>query len=201
MNKFGTAMILAGGKSSRMGFDKQFIKINEKRIINIIAAKLEKEFDEIIIITNKADEYKESKYRIAEDVIKGKGPLSGIHSGLSICSSKYAFVVACDMPNINIDYIKYMKSIIESNNVQGCVTKYENWIEPFSGFYSKDILVNIEKQLKSNMRSINKLLKELDIYYINEKKAREFSPTWDMFLNLNTKDDLNNYLEVTDNID
>ncbi|WP_102398987.1 molybdenum cofactor guanylyltransferase [Haloimpatiens massiliensis] len=200
MNKFGTAIILAGGKSSRMGFDKQFLKIDKRRLMDSLVHKLNEEFEEIIIVTNKPKYYIGLSHKIITDKIENKGPLGGIHVGLKESSSKYALVVACDMPNINMDYIRYMKKCIENQEIDGCVTSFGDWIEPFSGFYSKEIVDAIEKHLLSNRRSINSLLKHLRIYYIEEKKARKFSPNWDMFLNLNTKEDLNSYLEKYGNV-
>lgn len=55
---FKTAVILAGGKSSRMGFDKQFLRINKVRIMEKLIHELSKEFEDIIIVTNKPEEYK-----------------------------------------------------------------------------------------------------------------------------------------------
>ncbi|NLK43591.1 MAG: molybdenum cofactor guanylyltransferase [Tissierellia bacterium] len=200
MNRFGTAIILAGGKSSRMGFDKQFLKINERRLMDSLTLKLREEFDEIIIVTNKPQYYIGLGHKITSDIIENIGPLGGIHAGLSLASSQYAFVVACDMPNINLEYVRFMKSTIEGKDVDGCVTKFGEWIEPFSSFYSKGIVEDIENHLNFNMRSINSLLKKLNINYIEESKAREFSPNWDMFLNLNTREDLDKYLENLVNV-
>lgn len=195
MNKFGTAIILAGGKSSRMGFDKQFLEIDERRIMNDIIYKLEQQFNEIIIVTNKPEEYKEIKHKIITDIIIGKGPLSGIHAGLKESSSKYAFVVACDMPNINMDYVSYMRETISNKDIDGCVTKFNEYIETFNSFYSKDIVDKIEEYLMDDKRSINSFLRNLRIHYIEENKAREFSSDWTMFSNLNTKEDLEFYLK------
>ena len=191
--KFGTAIILAGGKSSRMGFDKQFLEIDDSRIMDSLILKLEEEFDEIIIVTNKSEEYKDHPYKIVEDIIVGKGPLSGIHVGLKESSSYYAFVVACDMPNVNMDYIKYMKNIMENKDIHGCVTLLGNQIEPFHGFYCKNIIGQIEKQLANNMRSVNRLIKQLNFLEISEEEAKNFSSSWSMFLNLNTEEDINKY--------
>ena len=199
MKKFGTAIILAGGKSSRMGFDKQFLKIDERRLMDRIIHKLEEEFDEIIIVTNKPEYYIGLSQKITQDIIEDKGPLAGIHAGLKESSSQYVFVLACDMPNINMDYVRFMKQTIKDKDVDGCVTNFQDWIEPFSSFYSRDIVDDIERHLKSNKRSINSLLPSLNIHYIEEDKARDFSPNWDMFLNLNTREDLNLYLEIYEN--
>ena len=193
MNKFGTAIILAGGKSSRMGFDKQFLMINEKRLMKTVISKLKVEFEEIIIVTNKPEAYEDLDEKIVSDIIKGKGPLSGLHVGLKNSSNKYSYFIACDMPNININYIRYMKERIDNTNPKACVTEFKDWIESFNAFYSKDIFMDIENHLKDNKRSVNSLIKTIDTLYIKEDEARAFSPKWEMFANLNTKDELEKY--------
>lgn len=200
MKKFGTAVILAGGKSTRMGFDKQFLEIDERRLIDNLRKKLSKDFDEIIVVTNKSEYYLGFTDKITEDIIVGEGPLSGIHSGLMSASSEYVYFVACDMPNIYLDYIRWMKDEIKDLKVKACVTRFGQWIEPFNAFYSKDIIKDIEEHLLKNQRSVNSLLAKVEIHYIEEEKAREFSPNWDMFLNLNTKDELNKFLNKKANL-
>lgn len=192
--KFATGIILAGGKSSRMGFDKQFLEVNQKRLMNIVVEDLEEEFDEIIIVTNKPEEYIGFNHKIITDKIVGMGPLSGIHAGLTESKSKYAFVIGCDMPNINIDYIRYMKESINSYDVEACITKHKDGIEPLYGFYSKNIIGKIEKYLLEDKRAIYRFLKTLKVNYIEEDKAKDYTNDLDMFLNLNNKEDLNKYL-------
>lgn len=194
MEKFGTAVILAGGKSTRMGFDKQLLRINERRLIDSLRKKLKAEFNEIIVVTNKSEYYIGLTDKITKDIIPGKGPLSGIHVGLVEASSKYVYFVACDMPNINLDYIRFMKERLEKIDVKACVTKYGEWIEPFNAFYSKDLVKDIEEHLLQDRKSVNSLINKLPVCYIEEEEARRFSPNWDMFLNLNTKEELNDYL-------
>ncbi len=195
MKKFGTAVILAGGKSTRMGFDKQFLVINKRRLIDSLRKKLKKEFDEIVVVTNKSQYYLGFTDKITEDKIPGKGPLSGIHAGLVEASSQFVYFIACDMPNINLDYIRFMKDKLKDKNVMACITKFGHWIEPFNAFYSREMIEHIEKHLMKDERSVNSLIKKLPICYIEEEEARRFSPNWDMFLNLNTRKDLEEYLQ------
>lgn len=194
MNDFGTAIILAGGKSTRMGFDKQLLEINQRRLMDSLVNKLKTEFDEIIIVTNKPEYYIGLSHKIITDKIPGKGPLSGIHAGLLEASSKYSFVVACDMPNVNMEYISYMMESMDDTSLDGCVTRFLDNIEPFISFYSKDLIDKIEASLKEGRRSITSIFRHSNIKYIEENEARKFSPNWDMFLNLNTKEDLDRYL-------
>lgn len=192
--EFGTAIILAGGKSSRMGFDKQFLKIKEKRLLDEIIETLKSEFDDFIIVTNKPEYYKNSPYNIVTDEIKNKGPLAGIHSGLKESKSKYAYIIACDMPNINLNYIKYMKETIRNTEYQGVVTKKGNWLEPFNSFYSVDLIEELEERLLKEDRSIVKFLDKGKMFLIEESIALEYSPDWSMFKNLNTQKDVEDYL-------
>ena len=194
MKEFKTAIILAGGKSSRMGFDKQLLKINERRLMDSLIQKLSPEFEEIIIVTNRPELYIGLSHIITKDILEDKGALGGIHAGLNYSSSKYAFVTACDMPNVNMDYVRFMKDALSESTSFGCVTKFGSWIEPFSSFYSIELIKNIEEYLETGRRSINVLLKSLNITYIEENAARKFSPNWDMFLNLNTKEDLDKFI-------
>lgn len=194
MNNFGTAIILAGGKSTRMGFDKQFLKIDQRSLMGSLVNKLNRSFNEIIIVTNKPEYYIDLSHKIISDKIVGRGPLSGIHSGLLESSSKYSFVIACDMPNIDMKYVNYMMESIDDNTLDGCVTRFMDIVEPFISFYSKNLIDKIEKSLEQGKGSIQSILKDSNIKYIEEKEARRFSPDWDMFLNLNTKEDLNKYL-------
>lgn len=198
MEKFKTAVILAGGKSSRMGFDKQFIKINETKLLETVVKELKKEFDDIIIVTNKPEHYDGRLCKVVCDEIEQRGPLSGIHIGLKESHSKYVYFVACDMPNINIDYIRYMKEKIRNLDVDSCITKLGDRLEPFNAFYSRDIIIDIEKLLFSDCRAIGYLIKKVNTLYIEEKYARKYSPNWDMFLNINTQEELKSYINSVD---
>jgi len=191
MKDMETAIILAGGKSRRMGFDKQFLKLQDKYLVEILAEKLERVFSEIIIVTGKPEEYAKYGYRLAEDEVKDFGPLAGIHVGLKSSGSRHNYIIACDMPFINLNYIEYMMSLIRNREgrVDGVITRLGQWIEPFNAFYSKSLISGIEESIKRGKRQINLLLKDSDVLYVSEDKAREFSPDWEMFTNVNTAKD------------
>lgn len=194
MKKYGTAIILAGGKSTRMGFDKQLIKIGDSYLIDMIIENLKGCFEEIIIVSNVKGIHSNRSIKVVEDGIKNLGPLGGMHRGLQSSKSTYSYVIACDMPYINIEYIKYMKKILDqTKSADALITRFGEWIEPFNCFYSKEIIDDIEKHVRLGQRSVYSLLKKLNVTYINEKTARCFSPQWNMFKNLNTKEDLRRY--------
>lgn len=190
---FKTAVILAGGKSSRMGFDKQFLRINEVRVMEKLIHELSKEFEDIIIVTNKPEEYKKDGVRIISDEIKEFGPLSGIHVGIKQSKSRYVYFIACDMPNLNLNYIRYMKKVLTNNKANACIAKREVKLEPFNAFYSVDILPKIEKLITLNRRSIAGLIDIIEPIFIEENVLKKYDYSFDMFLNLNSKEDLEVY--------
>lgn len=197
MDEMDTAIILAGGKSSRMGFDKQFLKLRDKHIIEIITERLQKFFKEIIIVTNRPDEYSKYGFKLVEDEVRDFGPLAGIHVGLKNSSSLHNYILACDMPFINIKYIEYMMELIrqQDDSIDGVITKLGQWIEPFNAFYSRNLLPRIEENIVNGKRQINMLLKDSNVLYVSEAKAREFSPDWEMFTNVNTIKDYESIVE------
>jgi len=194
MTKFNSAAILAGGKSSRMGFDKQLLNVSEKRLHQIIIPLLKKKFNEIIVVTNSPQLYCADDVICTTDIYKNLGPLAGIHAALKRCSSEYLYVIACDMPCINYDYIDYMKSQITIHSPGACVTAKKDWIEPFNAFYSDKFLKIMEEDLSDDKASIYHYLKKINTLIIDEKTALKYSPDWSMFLNMNTKQDYYNYL-------
>ncbi|MDS0525860.1 molybdenum cofactor guanylyltransferase [Clostridium sp. SHJSY1] len=190
---FKTAVILAGGKSSRMGFDKQFLEIGEVRIMEKLIQELRKEFDDIVVVTNKKREYEEDGFRVISDEIKGVGPLSGIHIGLKESKSKYTYFIACDMPNISLKYIRYMKKVLLENKYDACVAKIDDKVEPFNSFYSKDILPKIESLINKDKRSMFGLINIIETLFIEKNILEKYNYDFDMFINLNSKEDLEMY--------
>ncbi len=190
MKEFGTAVILCGGKSSRMGFDKCKIKIKDKYLIEIIGEQLEEVFEDIILIANDTLKFADIKYATKMDIIPDLGPMGAIYSGLKYASSKNVFITACDMPFINIDFIKYMMKLIEDENVEGVVSLKSNYVEPLYAFYSISMLDKFESHIKQQSFKLLNVINESRIHYIEESEVKKFSSNLNIFTNLNYKADL-----------
>ena len=191
MPQFGTAVILAGGKSSRMGFDKQFLKMDNRKLVDIIAEKLKALFSEVIIVSNKPEFYKNADYKVVSDIVPGKGPLSGIHTGLVNATSDYVYFTACDMPYISKEFIQSLKEKVIG--FDACVLTKGKGIEPFNAFYTKDIIPNCEFQLKGKDTSPAAMLKRVNCNYLNRNDYEFYKPE-KYYFNLNTQQDLNKFL-------
>ncbi len=103
-----SGVILAGGSNRRFnGQTKANLVIHGETIIAGIIKKLAGFFDEIIVVTNNREEFNQYKgVKLAGDLFLNSGPLAGIHSGLKTASKDAVFVVAGDMPLLNIQIIE-----------------------------------------------------------------------------------------------
>lgn len=200
MDNFKSVVVLAGGKSSRMGFDKQMMVINDKRLIYNLCKSLENEFDDIIIVSNKPNLYKDCSYKVISDDIKNIGPLGGIYVGLKESKSRYLYVVACDMPNVDITYIKNLKECIKKDielkkegKVYICKNKGE--LEFFHGFYAKNLYTELYDFLymEENKKSIKNFIKDKDTKVVDSNLLFD-NNNKNIFINLNTMKDLNTHL-------
>jgi molybdopterin-guanine dinucleotide biosynthesis protein A len=93
-----------------------------------------------------------------------------------------------------------MQLIEESDDrVDGVITKLGDWIEPFNAFYSQNLISRIEENMKNGKRQINLMLQDANVLYVSEAKAREFSPDWEMFTNINTFKDYESLMKRLSN--
>ena len=195
MNLFGDAVILCGGKSERMQFDKAFAKINDQYIIEIIYQKLSLCFDRVRLCADTKERL--SMFGIETIVDKaptgaGAGPALGIYSALSQATSNYVFVTACDMPLIDVEHIKWMKQFLIRSDRQpdALVPMCDNFIEPLYSFYSTSIVKHIEEELEKGNYKLHSILSQRDVLYMDDAYSRSFNPDLEMFININTKEDL-----------
>ncbi|WP_406541203.1 molybdenum cofactor guanylyltransferase [Clostridium ljungdahlii] len=187
-----TAVILCGGKSSRMGFDKSKIKIGDKFLVEITAEKLENIFDEVVFVAENKYKFGNIKYTVLEDLKKEYGPAGGIFTGLNYSSSPYTFFIACDMPFVNLEYIKYMMNFTKEKKFHVIMAHNGKDIEPLYSFYSKDIVPYFKWGIDSGRLSIRKIIEGTNIKYIPETIKEKYDNSLSMFTNFNYKSDLDN---------
>lgn len=194
-----TGVILAGGKSSRMGQNKSLLKIGNKTIIELIVESISPIFNEIIIVTNSKDEYNMLKdVKIVPDAfIKNEtNSLIGLYTGILEAKNDYAFVVPCDMPFINRKLIEYMMNNIDNNDI---IVPYINGhYQSLHAIYNKSTLNYIKSLYDKECYKINKLFEDfpqLKVKQIHNNILEDLKVDEDCFLNLNTPEDYENALK------
>lgn len=184
------AAILAGGKNSRMkGRNKALLRINGVPLIERAVKLLKEIFEEVIIVTNSTQDFKSYKKDaiIIEDIIKGAGPLGGMHSALSRMSKEAVFFAACDMPFLHNDIIRLEVSSFSKTDCDCLVPKIGALIEPICAVYKKNLKDKIETFLKhGDDFSIRGFLKTVNTHYLDLGGNIYYR---NAFKNLNTSED------------
>lgn len=184
-----TPLILAGGKSTRMGQNKAFVLINGKPMIEVVAEKVAGMFEcSPMLITNTPEVYAYLGLKMVEDIIKNKGPLAGIHAGLSYSRNQFSFIVGCDMPFLNSDLVRYMVEVKSTYDV--IIPRTGDYAEPLHAVYSTHCLAPIEARLQQNERKIISFFTDVKVRYIERKEIEIFSGGLMSFQNINTQEDL-----------
>ena len=143
-----TGIILAGGKSSRMGVNKSFLKLGNETIIERTSNLMKTLFKDVIIVTNSPEEYAFLQIPLYTDVYRGKGPLGGIHSGLIYSKTETNFIISCDMPLVTKNLIKFIINFNTDKLIT--ITKADGFIQQLCGIYSKKVLPEIIKILRED---------------------------------------------------
>jgi molybdopterin-guanine dinucleotide biosynthesis protein A len=188
-----TAIILAGGKSRRMGLNKAFLKYGNKTFIEHQITRLNRIFDEIILSANDASIYTHLNLPIVSDVIPERGPLGGICAGLVRSTSFHAFVIACDMPFIHEKIILYLKEQIDGYDV--VVPRTSRGLEPLHAFYSKNCIQPMYRCLNEGRLRIIDFFSEVKVKIVDEQEFKKLDVSTQTLVNLNTPEEYNKYCD------
>jgi molybdopterin-guanine dinucleotide biosynthesis protein A len=186
-----SGVILAGGKSSRYGEDKAFVKVGGIPIIERVIRIFKGLFRDIVIISNSLEDYKHLALPLHEDLIKNLGPLGGIYTALNVILNRYCFVAACDMPSLNKDLINHM--ISQKSNYDIVAPKVGWKIEALHSLYSKACLPYIRNLIEVNRYQVVRIFPMVSVRYIEEEEIRFFDPELKSFLNINSPQDIDNF--------
>ncbi|MCF6307800.1 MAG: molybdenum cofactor guanylyltransferase [Flavobacteriaceae bacterium] len=182
-----TAIILAGGKSSRMGTDKGFVSYKNKPFVQHIIDVIRPLVNEIIIISNNSNYDIFGLIRF-EDLITNTGPLAGIYTGLHHSKTEYNLVISCDVPLISSEVIE--KLIEQISDDVDVVQLQSNGREmPLIAIYKKQCEHLIKRKLNIGERRVREVLKQCKVKTVILEKELEVFTT-----NINTPTDLKNVL-------
>jgi len=180
-------VILAGGSSKRYGRNKAFLEIGGIRLIDRIIEDMKSIFRRVILVTNEKKGYEYLGIPMVEDHITGLGPIGGIYTGLMSISAQAGFFVACDMPFINKQLIRYMVDI--QDNHAAVVPSVANEIEPLHAVYAQSCLGPIRNLIDSKRYQVRLFYDQVPVRYVKEDEIRRFGSPSRAFLNINTPDE------------
>lgn len=185
-------IVLAGGRSLRLGRDKIKEILGEKSLLRWVISSISHFNYEIVIVTAKQEPVPASisgfKVRMTGDIYPEKGSLGGIYSGIAVSKSFYNFVIAGDMPFLNRGLMQYMMDI--TNGFDLVLPRFGEIVEPLHAIYSRSCMAYMEDLLKQDELQILKFFPSVNTRYIENDEVDKFDPEHLSFFNINTENDL-----------
>lgn len=212
MPQSASAIVLAGGRSTRMGSDKALLALPEAinrlttdnlstgrlTFVEYLTDMLAKVCDEVIIVARDEAQAGQlssvphisstAKVRIVHDKIADVGPLMGLFTGLSAIHHSHALVTAVDMPLIQPELVTFLLSL--SRNDALLVPRVQDAPQVLLALYPRSILPIIKERLDVGRRDPRSLLDVVPVHYIEEEQLRTVDPELSSFVNVNTVEEL-----------
>ena len=190
-----TCVILAGGKSRRMGMDKRFLEVGGQVMLARTIAVCETLFEDIMIVTAVPETPIETQHRVVHDIIPNCATLGGIYTGLSYASLDYCFVVACDMPWVQPDLVRFLVERVhepKEADYDVIIPKLQSGLQPTHAVYSKRCLPFLKEMLDRHDLKVQGLFDydNVVVRYVSNDEIRKFDPHGRAFANVNTPEDL-----------
>jgi len=184
-----SAVVLAGGKSSRLGADKSLLLLDGQPLIARAVQQLSTLSDDVVIVTNTPERLEPLGLtaRLVPDERPGEGSLMGIYSGLRAARHPYALVVACDMPFLNLPLLRSMLSIMPGCDI--VVPRLAGMLEPLHAVYGRTCLPWMARLLDEGGRKIIDFFPYVEVCHFEEDAIDRFDPLHLSFVNVNTPQD------------
>jgi molybdopterin-guanine dinucleotide biosynthesis protein A len=188
-------IILAGGKSRRMGKDKSLLDFQGRTLLQRMIDEHRKLLDDVYVI-GKGTEYFENATGIY-DKIEDKGPVGGLFTALSEIKADWYLISPCDMPFLNHTELKELLEESASGEYDAIIAESDNGYEPLVAAYSSNIFPLMQKNMENGNYAVRALFNQINKRFL-KFNAQIFEK--DTFFNINYRDDYNNAIQLENKI-
>ncbi|HWX38202.1 MAG TPA: molybdenum cofactor guanylyltransferase [Candidatus Sulfotelmatobacter sp.] len=195
-----SAFILGGGASSRMGSDKGLLEFGNEPLVLRTARLLEPLVHEVTIVGN-PEQYSNLGSRVIPDRTVGAGtesnpvrtPLVGIATALTVTTSPWNLVLACDLPYLTRGWIDWLLDRAAISTAQIVMPRTPRGLEPLAALYRRECAAPILRALERGIRKVTDAISQLQTEYVDETEWSLFDPEHWVLKNMNSPED---YLEA-----
>ena len=180
-------IILAGGKSRRMGRDKLALSLDGETLLESAVSRFSEVFENVYLSVADADKYPEIDVRRVTDIFPGAGPMSGLHSALTSLPYDGVFLVAADLPFADPHAARRIISLC--GEAKACVVRLSDGrLEPLFGYYRRSLLPKCEDALRAGDYKMTVLLPDETTRFVSPD---ELGDLWDerLIMNVNYPED------------
>jgi molybdopterin-guanine dinucleotide biosynthesis protein A len=182
-----TGVILAGGKSRRMGRDKAFLPFGNGILIERVIEVVKQVTNDVLLITNSPELYARFGLPMYADVIPDAGSLGGIYSGLVYARTPYSLCLACDMPFVKPEFLRSLCETVADVDV--VIPKNAEDFQPLCAVYAQACREPIRQRIASGRLKITGFFDQVRVRVIEGEQLARSDPQDVMFFNANTPDE------------
>ena len=185
-----TGILLAGGKSRRMGEDKRHLLLGEQTLLERGLGVLRSIFQEVLVVIAQDGPLLGVDARVVRDLVPDCGSLGGLYTGLMQATTPCVFVVACDMPFLDQRVIAQFTSRKTTADI--VMAKLAARLHPMHALYGKRCLPVVEQMIRARQLKIQEMVSQssLRVQYVTEENLITIDPSGRSFYNVNTLADL-----------
>jgi molybdopterin-guanine dinucleotide biosynthesis protein A len=179
--------IQAGGNSRRMGEDKGLKLFLDRPLVQRVVERVSLVGDEILVTTNRPEDYAFLHLRLVQDLIPDCGALGGLYTALASASYPVVAVVACDMPFASADLLKAAISLLVLEDMDVVIPKSIAGLEPMHAIYRRSTcLPSVLTAIQADQLKITDWLSSVRVRELGLEEAAEVEPAGLVFLNVNS---------------
>ncbi|MFQ5944469.1 MAG: molybdenum cofactor guanylyltransferase [Anaerolineales bacterium] len=183
-----TIAVQAGGQSSRMGRDKALIPLGGVPLIEHVLRRLDGLGDDILITTNRPDEYAFLGKRMAVDRRPGAGALHGLLTALEAAQGERVLLVGCDMPFISRSLVEHMLSI--PTDAEVVIPRRGGKLQPLLTIYAKSCIDPVRESLQAGEKRMISFFLRIQAFIVEQEIVDLYDPDGLTFFNANTPEEL-----------
>lgn len=185
-----TGVLLAGGKSRRMGEDKRYLVVGEQTLLERGLVVLRSIFQEVLVVIAQDSPLLDVDARVVRDLVPDCGSLGGLYTGLTQATAPCIFVVACDMPFLDQAVIAQFTSRRATADI--VMAKLAGRLHPMHALYGKRCLPALEQMIRARQLKLQEMVSHasLRVRYVTEADLLTLDPSGRSFQNVNTPADL-----------
>lgn len=193
-----TGVLLAGGKSRRMGEDKRFILVGQQTLFERSCAVLCDVFEHVCVVIAHDSPALQADVPVVRDLIPDCGSLGGLYTGLRWAKTQHIFLTACDMPFLNPDVVRYMVRLKDQADI--VIGRWATRLQPTHAVYGRGCLPVIEEMINLHNKKIHSMIDHpaLRAHVIAEGEIRQIDHDGRSMFNVNTPSDLEQARSVHD---
>jgi len=180
-------IVLAGGKSSRLGFDKALLRVNGEILAQWLPDRLSAWCSPVALVVDRPRRYAVSARQLV-DGTPDAGPLAGIAAGLQGLDVPALFACACDMPLLQPALIERLFAVLDGYDL--AIPERSGRLEPLCAVYSASCLPVIQRLFRDRRLRANAVASEVPTRIMREPEWRDIDREGDSFLSINTPADL-----------